>query len=55
MDVKGLLVMAGIVIFTVLAAVPIAGLPKLPVRTRIVRAVFVMVAMAFILVGAHWR
>ena len=53
---KSFLLDAGIVMFLVLAfGNKIFGLPEFPVRMRIVRFVFGMIALAFILTGAHWR
>ncbi len=53
---KSILLDAGIVIFLVLAfGNRVFGLAEFPIRLRVVRFVFGMIALLFILTGAYWK
>ncbi len=53
---KSLLVDAGIAIFLVLAfGDRVFGLAEFPIRLRVVRFVFGMIALLLILTGAYWK
>jgi len=53
MSVKSLLLDVGVMVFVVLTIPkPVFGLSEIPARARLIRGIFVMVALAFVLVGA---
>jgi hypothetical protein len=54
--VKSTLLDTGIVVFLVLAfGNKVFGLAEFPIRLRVVRFVFGMIALALILTGAYWK